>query len=151
MTVPEFFSIDRVAAYFDRQDYNYLTDNDGDIHINFDGISFLLLSTGQIREILAIRAQWDKKAPIEARGTLFEFINKWHSEKLFPKADLQVNDEGKLEVGCEVNTDLEHGVTDQQLELLVDCAITTSLSFFTELNNLDLPAPEEPKKSPWWR
>ncbi len=128
------FSIERVAEYFRNQKYNFSTDEDGDIFTGFDEHSFVLLATGKMREIYAIRATWKVSAPIEARTKLAETCNDWNRNKLWPKTYVTVDDEGIVRVHAETNTDLEHGVGDLQLQQLTDCGVATALQFFKHLD-----------------
>ncbi|MDO5097444.1 MAG: YbjN domain-containing protein [Corynebacterium sp.] len=128
------FTIDRVADYLRAQDYNFTTDEDGDIFTGFDENNFVLVATGKMREIYVVRATWKVTAPIDARGKLVEICNDWNREKLWPKAYVTVDDEGMVRVHAETNTDLEHGVGDRQLAQLTDCGIATALQLFNRLD-----------------
>ncbi|MCS4490197.1 YbjN domain-containing protein [Corynebacterium sp. ES2775-CONJ] len=147
MTAPTPFTIERVAKIFDEKGYNYNTDDDGDIYAGFDENKFMLLATGQKREVFAVRSAWKATGPIESRATLMEFCNEWNRTKMWPKTYVTVNDEGIVGVQAEVNTDLEHGVTDAQLEQLLNCGIATALQFFQELTEqFAVAQADEPKE-----
>ncbi len=128
------FNIDRVAEYFRNQGYNFTVDQDGDIFTGFDDHNFVLLATGNMREIYAIRATWKVSAPIEARARLIEVCNDWNRNKLWPKTYVTVDDGGVVRVHAESNVDLEHGVGDRQLQQLTDCGVATALQFFNSLD-----------------
>ncbi|MDO4760630.1 MAG: YbjN domain-containing protein [Corynebacterium sp.] len=129
------FSIERVAEYLKSQGYNFTTDDDGDIYTGFEENSFMLLATGAKREIFAIRGAWKITSPIEGRAPLIEFCNEWNRTKLWPKTYVTVNDDGVVGVQAELNTDLEHGATDVQIQQFFHCGIATTLQFFNELTN----------------
>ena len=78
-------SADRIAAYLRAKELMFNRDDDGDVFINFDGNGFVLLATGEKREILVVRGAWQVTAPIEMRDRLVDLCNDWNRDKLWPK------------------------------------------------------------------
>ena len=51
-------SADRITAYLQAKELMFNRDDDGDVFINFDSNGFVLLATGEKREILVVRGAW---------------------------------------------------------------------------------------------
>ena len=127
-------SADRIAAYLKAKDLVFNRDEDGDVFTNFDGNGFVLLATGEKREILVVRGAWQVTAPIEMRDRLVDLCNDWNRDKLWPKTYVTVDDAGAVRVRTELNIDMEYGASDLQLKQSLDCGIATSMSFFESLD-----------------
>lgn len=128
----------RVAAALDRAGARYRLDDDGDPLGWWDSNLICFITMGERQEVLTVRATWEPEPPQSMRAHLLEAINTWHRERLWPKVYL-VDVEDRLLVVCETCTDLEFGVTDQQLDQLIACGIGTPEQFFDSLES-EFPA-----------
>lgn len=133
---PRPVSIERIAAYFDAQDYNYAYDEDGDLEAGFDDNHFSFILQGSQHEVLVVRGTWHQYLPAKYRDEFADFLNNWNRERLWPKSYLLIDDDNEIQIHGEVAADFEYGVTDKQLEQLIDCGIGTCLSMFHELDRL---------------
>lgn len=126
-------TMDRVAKYFDAREFQYTTDEDGDIYAAFENNKFIFVAQGPEKEVLAIHSVWRIPAPEEGFFPLMQFCNDWNGARLWPKTCVKKNKENMVEVHTEVNTDLARGATDEQIIQLVNCGIATSLAFYQAL------------------
>lgn len=124
---------DRVRRWFERSGYTYFTDSDGDLGGLWRGRLFFFLLLGEQSEILQVRGHWQRELAIERLAEVLELCNAWHVERIWPQCYARVRDDGMVHVTCEVTTDLEYGVTDAQLDVLLGCGIGTCTAFFDEL------------------
>jgi hypothetical protein len=121
---------DRIEAALKSRSWNYQIDSDGDIGGIWDNNVFYFFQYGEQKEILQIRGRWNQALPIELRPQALLAIDEWHLTKIWPKGYTRVDDQGRLWVHSEHSVDWEHGVTDEQLILTIQCGITTSLSMY---------------------
>ncbi|AVT30681.1 MULTISPECIES: YbjN domain-containing protein [unclassified Plantactinospora] len=105
--------------------YTCYTDPDGDLVGSWDGNLVYFLRLGEAGEILQIRTMAASRFSVDDVPTLYAFCNAWNRDRLWPKAFVQVNDDGSVRVCGEVVTDLERGVTVRQLDQLLGCGIST--------------------------
>ncbi len=131
---PEPISRDRLEAVLKARDYRYFIDSEGDIGGSWDGHLFYFFFYGEHREILQIRGRWNRELPLALRPQVLEVIDQWHREKIWPKVYTRVNDEN-VAVYCEFTIDLEQGVTDEQLNILLSLGISPACSAFDHLND----------------
>lgn len=131
--MPTPLSRDRIAAWCERSDYMYFVDNEGDLGGLWRGRTFYFFLFGQSKEILQVRGQWQREASADRIGELLEICNAWNTDQIWPKVYLRVRDNGLVHVITENATDLEHGVTDDQLDQLLNCGLSTSSMFFDSL------------------
>lgn len=123
-------SHDRIAKVLETKGAHFgRDDNDGHPYGMWDGHPFRFHARGEKEEILMIRAFWRPEPPASLFNEFLLACNEWSSTRLFPKVYAEER-EGKLWLICELSCDLEYGVTDEQLEQLVSCAISTSGQFF---------------------
>lgn len=132
--LPTPLSADRLRAWFTANAYSSFTDADGDIGGIWQGRLFFFFLFGEHQEILQVRGQWHREAAIERLPELLDLCNEWNADRVWPKAYLRVRDDGRVHAVCEVSTDLEHGVTDDQLGQLLHCGITSAGAFFDDLD-----------------
>ncbi|EYR63342.1 hypothetical protein N866_01205 [Actinotalea ferrariae CF5-4] len=143
--VPTPLSRTRLTDWFTEHAYTFFVDSDGDVGGLWRGRLFYFFCFGERSEILQVRGQWNREFSIERLTEVLEICNLWNSERLWPKAYVRVRDDGMVHVTCEVATDLEHGVTDDQLGQLVQCGLSSASVFFDELDELyPDPAAEAP-------
>ncbi|MDT0165552.1 YbjN domain-containing protein [Actinotalea sp. AC32] len=143
--VPTPLSRARLTAWFQEHGYTYFVDSDGDVGGLWRGRLFYFFCFGQRGEILQVRGQWHREFAIERLTEVLEVCNTWNADRLWPKTYARVRDDGMVHVTCEVATDLEHGVTDEQLGQLLHCGLSTATVFFDQLDELyPDPASEAP-------
>ena len=134
--VPAPLSTARVRAWFSRQGYTAFVDDDGDVGGLWRGRLFYFFLFGDRDEILQVRGQWNREFALERLTGVLEICNAWNAEKIWPKAYVRVRDDGMVHVTCEVATDLEHGVSDDQLGQLLACGLSSANVFFDNLDEL---------------
>lgn len=123
----------RIVAWLDEHRYAWFRDNDGDLGGLWRGRCFYFFRFGPAREVLQIRGHWNRDASIERLPELLEVCNAWNVDRIWPKAYARVADDGRVTVVAETATDLEPGVTDEQLAELLECGLTTASRLFDEL------------------
>jgi hypothetical protein len=130
---------DRVAAALATRGYHFRVDEDGDLTGVWNDSRFWFLLLGEQREILQVRGRWHRQLPVASRRSVTLALNDWNRERIWPKLYLR-EEEGQLAVYSEVSTDLEHGVTDEQLDQLISCGLGTGVQSFASFDTL-LPPP----------
>lgn len=126
----------RIADWFTRHEFSYFVDNDGDLGGLWRGRLFYFFLFGEQAEILQIRGQWQREVAIERLDEILEACNEWNADRIWPKAYVRVRDNGMIHVIAEVATDLEQGVTDDQLNQLLFCGLSTGSMFFDSIDEL---------------
>lgn len=114
-----------IAAVLEEREDHFFTDSDGDLGGWWDDAQFFFFVMGPKDEILNIRVIAQRIFTIEDIPRLYEFCNAWNHDKFWPKAYVHVRDDGKVRIMGETVTDLECGVTLQQLSQLMKCGIST--------------------------
>ena len=89
---------------------------------------------GKEDELLCIRGNWRGQLPSEELANIAMICNTWNAERLWPKTYARVDNEGAVRVHTEHNVDFEQGVTDGQLSQQLQCAVSTSMSFYEQVN-----------------
>lgn len=131
---PPALSQDRIKAVLDADNLNYGIDSDGDLGGWWDGHLFYFFLMGEQNEILTVRARWNREVPQENWTQMLEFMNQQHTERLFPRIAMLRDDNGTINVFAQHCVDYEHGVTDAQLHLHFQTAISSTLRFFELLD-----------------
>ncbi len=126
-------SQERLIEYFKSEEWNYFIDNEGDLGGTWNDNQYFFLFRGQNKELLHIQGRWHQALDIALLERVRDFIDAWHREKLWPKCYHRINDSGDIRVFSEVTIDYEHGATDEQLSLHVQCALGTSRQFYDAL------------------
>ncbi|WP_448060080.1 YbjN domain-containing protein [Cellulomonas hominis] len=126
----------RIVEWFDRNGFSYFVDNDGDLGGLWRGRLFYFFLFGEESEILQVRGQWHREVAIERIEEVLFACNEWNADRIWPKAYVRVRDNGMVHVISEVATDLEHGVTDDQLNQLLFCGLSTGSMFFDSIDEL---------------
>ncbi|WP_067689271.1 YbjN domain-containing protein [Actinoplanes awajinensis] len=114
-----------IKASLDKRGFAYFVDADGDVAGNFQGNLIYFFLLGQNKEMLQIRAMMQHVFKVEDVPRLYEFCNTWNRDQLWPKAYVQVTDDGAVVVVGEVSTDWERGITPEQLDQALICGIAT--------------------------
>jgi len=134
-TGPRPLTSGRIEAYLGGCGYHVDRDEDGDLTGTWDGNRFWFLTLGDEHEILQVRGRWQRTLPEAERSAVLLVVNDWNRERIWPKAYLRREDDDVALYG-EVSTDLEHGVTDDQLGQLVSCGLGTNAQLFAALSEL---------------
>ncbi|MFG1778354.1 YbjN domain-containing protein [Micromonospora sp. NPDC049051] len=127
---------DLIAAVLHSRGYRVGADADGDLVGRWDDSLIWFLRPGAAGELLQVRTLTAPTFPIEYVPALHAFCNAWNHDRLWPKAFVHVEDDGRARVCGEVITDLERGVTAHQLDQLLDCGIATGCQLATEVARL---------------
>lgn len=151
---PRPLSVERIGMIFDSHEWKWGLDDDSDLETAFDGHGMCFRAIGKSKEIFSFIAFYRHKIGAESRDDYLYEIEEWHRTRLWPKCYLREVEGDAFEAIAEVNIDFEHGVTDEQLRLQIDCAISTSLQFFGALDerfgrgkSSDSEAPADPSES----
>ncbi|WP_251150712.1 YbjN domain-containing protein [Cellulosimicrobium sp. Marseille-Q4280] len=131
---PSPLALPRVVEWITDSGYSYFVDSDGDVGGLWHGRLFYFLLFGNHDEILQVRGQWNRDLAIERLEEVLEFCNEWNADRIWPKTYTRVRDNGMIQVFTEVTVDLEHGVTDDQLDQLLQCGLSTGSMFFDALD-----------------
>lgn len=125
-----------IASVLQSRDDHFFTDSDGDIGGWWNDTQVYFFVTGPENEILNIRAIARRIFTVDDIPRLYEFCNAWNHDKFWPKAYVHVRDDGKVRVMGETVTDLEHGVTFNQVSQLLRCGISTGCSLSDQADKL---------------
>lgn len=126
-------TMDRVAATLTAKDISFQVDDDGDLAAGWDYGVFFFSVSGETTQVLRITGRWRATAPVAARAAALEACNAWNEETLFPKAFVGQLDEETLVLMHETNTILDGGVSDGQLEGIVERSIVAGIKLFEHL------------------
>ncbi|GGM35989.1 hypothetical protein GCM10011608_20720 [Micromonospora sonchi] len=112
------------------------TDPAGDLVGRWADSLIWFLRPGSAGEMLQVRTVTAPTFAIEYVPALHAFCNAWNHDRLWLKAFVHVEDDGRARICGEVIADLEHGVTPHQLGRLLDCGITTGCQLAAEVASL---------------
>ncbi|GMA30667.1 YbjN domain-containing protein [Litorihabitans aurantiacus] len=124
---------DRIKATLDARGSQYGVDDDGDVGGYWDGHLFYFFLLGQSSEYLQVRGRWNRRVGIDQLDAVTRLVNTWNADKLWPKVYVRAEDD-LVGVYAEHTVDYEHGVSDEQLDLHLACAIATSGQAFDQLD-----------------
>ena len=130
---PRPLSTQRVGDDLSRRGYRFRIDDDGDVTGTWDGNRFWFLLLGEHDEILQVRGRWAGALPPGARLAVLQAANDWNRERIWPKVYTREESLG-LALYAEVSVDFEHGATEDQLDQLLQCGLTTGSMFFEHLD-----------------
>ncbi|QIK83283.1 YbjN domain-containing protein [Sanguibacter sp. HDW7] len=137
--VPLPLTREMVQGILDAHEFHYVTDDDGDFGGNWDEHRVWFMLMGDKEEIFQVRGTWSRSVEPEHKATLLRALNEWNRERVFPKMYARVNTETDLlDVHAESSTDLEHGVTAEQLDVILMSGLETAMMAF---EHLDTQAP----------
>lgn len=125
---------ERIAACLADHDYVYTVDDDGDITASWDGSRFWFLLLGESQEILQIRGRWHRTLPQNAAMAAMQVANDWHRERIIPKTYVRRESTG-IGIYAETSLDLEHGITDDQLDDAISTGLRAGIHFFESLQH----------------
>ena len=125
---------DRIKHALEQAGWSYNVDSDGDIGGGWEYGSFYFFVNGNQDELLCVRGHWRGQLSDREYAQIVDTCNTWNREKLWPKTYAARDDEGVVRVFTEHNVDYEHGVSDEQLNQHIVCAVNTSMAFFEQVN-----------------
>ena len=126
-----------IAAVLDSWEAGYGVDGDGDLGGYWDGHLFYFFRHGEEGDTLHVRARWNRTVDAAEIGRATAVVNEWNSTKMWPKGYARVESRDDVEqVGVygELSVPLPHGVTHEQLDTILGCAVGTSLHMFGALD-----------------
>ncbi len=117
----------RLRAALDRHDWHYRIDDEGDITGRWDDDIITFLLRGDNGEVLNVLGYMHEDLPMGRLDEVRYALEEWHRGHLWPTCFWRDNEDAGLtfSVGGAVAVDYEHGVTDDQLDLHLSCAIST--------------------------
>ena len=117
----------RVEAALDRHGWHYRVDDDGDLTGRWDDDLITFMLRGEDGEILNVLGYMSEDLPMGRLDEVRYALEEWHRGHLWPTCFWRDNEDAGLtfSVGGAVAVDYEHGVTDDQLDLHLSCAIST--------------------------
>jgi hypothetical protein len=125
-----------IIAALEARDYQHFTDDDGDIGGWWDENLIYFFRFGQEGELLQVRTRTRRAFTVEEVTRLYEFCNSWNHDRFWPKAYVHVADDGTAQVYGEVITDLEAGISPEQLDQLLECGIATGCQLSEAVDEL---------------
>lgn len=117
-----------VAVLHERGDH-YVVHEDGTVGGRWGKAIVQFEQLGERGEILHARIVAERQLPAERLADAYEFCNSWNHDRLLPKAYVHDSGDGNLLLAGDVSTDLEHGVTGQQLAVLVNATVSSGATF----------------------
>jgi hypothetical protein len=119
----------RVTACLDSHNWHYEVSDEGDVGGWWDGYWFVFASKGKNKEILFSHAVWNRGVPAAELAQVVLFCNEWNCEHLWPMLSARVRErDAVVAVLADFSVDYSHGLTDEQLDLHIRCAIDTMVS-----------------------
>ncbi|GEL94278.1 YbjN domain-containing protein [Cellulomonas composti] len=132
---PPALTQERLAATLHRRGARVVLDGDGDFGGRWNDHLIYILRPGKDREFLQVRGRWQRPAPASLLPRMLVTLNEWHVEKLFPKGYARIEGDS-LGVYAEHTMSYEFGVTDAQIDLHLNWAISTTLRMFDHLDTV---------------
>jgi len=117
----------RVSACLDSHNWHYEVSEEGDVGGWWDGYWFVFSFRGRNKEIFFAHAIWNRGVPAREFTQVALYANEWNAEHLWPMLSVRERD-GVLAVLADFSVDYSHGLTDEQLDLHIRCAIDTMVS-----------------------
>jgi hypothetical protein len=124
---------DRIRAYLDSQGLHHLTDEDGDVWGWWDQHPVYFLLLGAREQALFLRAQWNRRVPLDQLGAVLALANEWGQRQPWPNVYVREGEE-YLDVFAHHTVAYENGLSEERLADHVTCGIETSLAFFAHLD-----------------
>lgn len=126
-------SKERLVALFEAEGFRYYEDSDGDVGGFWDFNTFHFVFSGEKQELLHILSRGRRVLSMKYLDIVRQKIKEFNAEKIFPTCFYRISDDGMLTVHTQLTYDWEYGVSDNQLEMQLQCAVTTSRQFYEEL------------------
>ena len=129
-------SLAAVTAVLDARGDHYRVDGDGVVAGRWGSAYVQIERIGERREILRVRAIATRRLDRERLFDAYEFCNSWNHDRLLPKAYVVEEPGGTLAIAGDAATDLEHGVTPDQLAVLLNSALVTGATLAAAVDAL---------------
>ena len=137
--VPLPLTREMVQGVLDSHEFHYVTDDDGDFGGNWGDHRVWFMLMGDKEEIFQVRGTWGRWVDPVHKAPLLRALNEWNRERVFPKMYARLNPSNDLlDVHAESSTDLEPGVTAEQLDVILMSGLETAMMAF---DHLDAQAP----------
>ncbi len=132
------FDREMIRVALKKRELNFLTDQDGDFHVNFSydddwgcELKILLMIQGQQQDIFTISVTATKKIPKEDFGRAIMLCNEWNRTRLFPLAFLAYNDnESTGNIFLQYHLDTEKGIHQEFIDYYVVMIMSTAMKFW---------------------
>jgi hypothetical protein len=124
-------SLAAILAVLAERDDDYLVDSDGTVGGRWGRALIEFEQLGERGEILHARVVAERRLPADRLAEAYEFCNSWNHDRLLPKAYVRHGTDGELVLTGDVSTDLEYGVTADQLAVIINMTIATGAAFAT--------------------
>jgi hypothetical protein len=129
-------SLAAVTAALDARGDHYRVGGDGVVAGRWGSAYVEIDRIGERREILRVRVIASRRLDASRRPEAYEFCNGWNHDKLLPKAYVVAEPDGTLAIAGDAATDLEHGVTPDQLAVLLNSALVTGATLAAAVDDL---------------
>ncbi|MDR0782688.1 MAG: YbjN domain-containing protein [Propionibacteriaceae bacterium] len=120
----------RVTGCMDAHSWHYEVSAEGDIGGWWDGYWFVFSFRGKNKEIFFVHALWNRGVPASEFTQAALYANEWNAEHLWPMLSVRERDD-RIAVLADFSVDYSFGLTDEQLDLHIRCAIDTMVSALT--------------------
>ncbi len=137
-------TIERLKAALTRLGYSFVVDeeNPAVVRARFDAYPFTFAITGEHSSLLVIRGRWDQLLPVKQKLESARVCNHWNMERMWPKVYVRRENDDALGIYGENVFDFHLGVSEAAIDRAISCSLTTTISFFTSLDN-DISAQED--------
>jgi len=125
-----------VTAALDARGDHYRVGGDGVVAGRWGSAYVRIERIGGRQEILRVRAVAARRLDGSRLFDAYEFCNGWNHDKLLPKAFVVEEGDGTLAIAGDAATDLEHGVTPEQLGVLLNAALVTGATLASAVDDL---------------
>lgn len=129
-------SLAAVTAALDARGDHYRVESDGVVAGRWGTAYVRIERIGERREILRVRAIATRRLDPARLFDAYEFCNGWNHDRLLPKAYVVEEPGGALAIAGDAATDLEHGVTPDQLAVLLNSALVTGATLAAAVDDL---------------
>ncbi len=124
---------DRIKWILEDNGWSYHVGHDGTVSGKWNLGIYSFELYGRKEEIFCVRGTWHKTPELDDYILATSICNSWNEHRFWPKAYAHIDEEGKLMIQTEMAVSYLSGVTDTQLEDHIHCALSTSETFFEEL------------------
>lgn len=129
-----------IADYIRSRNWRYLTDNDGDMVVNFKADdetgyewSVYFILDGKEKEIYQMIVRASKRFPKAEWPRIVLLCNEWNKKKRWPRSYLDIPDnaaETEAHIILDMSIDLEQGIHRELFEDLTDTIFTCAIQFW---------------------
>lgn len=138
MAVAEQLSAELIERALTPRGVKYLRDRDDDFVVPFGNdpqvggdFEFWIIRTGKQEDVLVFKGQTDRTYDRQRWQSIISLTNLWNFEKRWPKAYLQIPQDGtRATVIAEYALDCEKLITEQMVGDLIDHLLVGSIKMF---------------------